>query len=150
MALIVKYSRRCRMKITLQNLQKYVPLSTGKIKKLILKVLKGEKVKKTGWINICFVDDRQIKKFNIKFHKTKSATDVLAFNLSDKKEKNIILADIIISAQTALKQAASFKTTPDYELSLYVVHGILHILGFGDHTARQMKLMRKKESLYVN
>jgi probable rRNA maturation factor len=138
------------MKITLQNLQKYVPVSTGKIKKLILKILKGQKIKKSGWINICFVDDRQIKKFNARFHKTKSSTDVLAFNLSDKKEKNIILADIMISAQTALKQAASFKTTPDYELSLYVVHGILHILGYNDRTGSQRKLMRKKESLYVD
>jgi probable rRNA maturation factor len=56
----------------------------------------------------------------------------------------------MISAQAALKQASSFKTTPDYELSLYVVHGILHILGFNDHSPRQIKLMRKKESQYVD
>ncbi|MBU4252223.1 MAG: rRNA maturation RNase YbeY [Candidatus Omnitrophica bacterium] len=138
------------MKITLQNLQKKVPVQTGKIKKLILKVLKGEKVKESGWINLCFVDNPQIKKFNAKFLKTNGSTDVLAFNLSDKKEKNIILADIMISAQAALEQARSFKTTPDYELSLYVVHGILHILGFGDRTESQIKLMRKKESQYVD
>ena len=138
------------MKITLQNLQKKVPVQTGKIKKLILKVLKGERVKESGWINICFVDNPQIRKFNAQFHKTKGSTDVLAFNLSDKKEKNIILADIMISAQEAKEQADSFKTTPDYELSLYVVHGILHILGFNDHTPQQIKLMRKKESQYVN
>ena len=134
------------MRITLKNLQNKLPIHSGKIKKLILKVLKGQKVKASGWINICFVDNPQIKKINAKFLKTKGSTDVLAFNLSDKKEKNIILADIMISAQTALKQAGNFKTTPDYELSLYVVHGILHILGFGDHTPRQIKLMRKKES----
>ena len=138
------------MQITLRNLQKKVPVQTEKIKKLILKVLKGEKVKASGRINICFVDNPQIKKFNAKFLKTNSSTDVLAFNLSDKKEKDIILADIMVSAQAALKQAANFKTTPDYELSLYVVHGILHILGFGDHTLSQIKLMRKKESQYVD
>ena len=138
------------MKITLRNLQKHVPIQTGKIKKLIQKVLKGERIKETGWINICFVDNPQIKKLNAKFLKTKNSTDVLAFNLSDKKEKNIILADIMISTQAALKQAGSFKTTPDYELSLYVVHGILHILGFNDHTPRQIQLMRKKESQYVD
>ena len=136
------------MKITLVNLQKHTPIHSGKIKKLILKVLKGQKVKESGWINICFVDNPQIKKFNAKFLKTKSSTDVLAFNLSDKK--NIILADIIISAQQALKQARNFKTTPDYELSLYVAHGILHILGFNDQAPEQIKLMRKKESQYVD
>jgi len=138
------------MKITLQNQQKKVSLQTAKIRKLILKVLKGERVKESGWINICFVDNPQIKKFNAKFLKSKTSTDVLAFNLSDKKEKNVILADIMISTQEALKQAAKFKTTTDYELSLYVVHGLLHILGFGDHTPAQIKLMRKKERTYVD
>jgi probable rRNA maturation factor len=138
------------MRITLKNLQNKLPIHTGKIKKLILRVIKGEQVKESGWINICFVDNAQIKKFNAKFLKTKSSTDVLAFNLSEKKERKIILADIMISTQEALKQAANFKTTPDYELSLYVVHGLLHILGFNDRSRGEKKLMRKKESQYVD
>jgi len=138
------------VKITLQNQQNKFQIHTGKIKKLILKVLKGEQVKESGWINICFVNNPQIKKFNAKFLKIKGSTDVLAFNLSDKKEKNVILADIMISVQEALKQAVNYKTTPDYELSLYIVHGLLHILGFDDHTPAQIKLMRKKESQYVH
>jgi probable rRNA maturation factor len=138
------------VKITLQNQQKKVRIQSKKIKKLILKVLKGEGVKESGWINICFVDNPQIKKFNARFLKIKGVTDVLAFNLSDKKESNVILADIMISAQEASRQASNFKTTPEYELSLYVVHGLLHILGFNDHNPRQIKLMRKKESQYVN
>ena len=138
------------MKITLWNLQKNVPVRAQKIKNLILKVLNGERVKKTGCINICFVNNPQIRELNAKFLKSKSSTDVLAFNLTDKKEKGIILADIMISAQTALKQAQIFKTTPEHELSLYVVHGILHILGYNDRTKLEKKQMRKKESLYVN
>lgn len=139
-----------RVKVTLQNRQNKVFIQTRKIKKLIHKVLKNERIKKTGWINICFVDNPQIKKINAKFLKIKGVTDVLAFNLSDKNEKNFILADIMISAQAALKQAPKFRTTPEYELSLYVVHGLLHILGFNDHTGSQIKLMRKKESQYVD
>jgi len=138
------------VKITLCNLQNKLPVPAGKIKKLILKVLKGEKVKKSGWINICFVDDARIKKFNAKFHKRKGSTDVLAFDLSGQDNQNILLADIMISTQTAIKQALVFKTSREYELLLYVVHGILHILGFNDHTPAQIKLMRKKESQYVN
>ncbi|PIQ86436.1 MAG: rRNA maturation RNase YbeY [Candidatus Omnitrophica bacterium CG11_big_fil_rev_8_21_14_0_20_43_6] len=138
------------MKITLTNLQKKVEVSGRKIKNLIRKVLAGEKVKKTGWINICFVDDPRIRELNSRFLNHKNSTDVLAFNLTDQKEKDIILADIMISAQTALKQARIFETTPEYELSLYLVHGILHILGYNDRTALEKKQMRKKESQYVN
>jgi len=139
------------MKITIKNLQTKLPVHPARIKKIILNILKDEKVKESGWINVCFVDDTLIKKYNAKFHKTKGSTDVLAFNLSDKKnKKKILLADIMISTDTAIKQAKSFKTTADYELSLYVAHGILHILGYNDHTENQKKLMRKKESRYVD
>ena len=62
----------------------------------------------------------------------------------------ILLADIMISTDTAINNARKFKTTPDYELMLYVAHGILHILGYDDRTKTQMKRMRKKEAEYVN
>lgn len=135
------------MKITIKNLQNKLPVRPTKIKNLIRRVIRGEGINKSGWINICFVNNSRIRKFNAKFLKSQSATDVLAFNLGDKK---ILLADIMISTDIAITQARSFKTTADYELQLYVVHGILHILGYNDHSKTQIKLMRKKESEYVN
>jgi len=136
------------MKITIKNLQNKIVIHPRKIKNLIRKILKGEKVKDSGWINICFVNNALIKKFNAKFLKTNSATDVLAFNLGPGKK--VILADIMISTDTAIKQAAVFKTTPNYELLLYLAHGVLHILGYNDRSKAQIKLMRKKESEYVD
>ena len=138
------------MKITIKNLQNKLPVRQTKIKNLILRVIKKERAGRAGWINLCFVDNRRIKKFNAKFLKTNSTTDVLAFNLGNKKRKNIILADIMISTDIAISQARKFKTTPEYELLLYIVHGILHILGYNDQTASGAKLMRKKENQYVN
>lgn len=136
------------MKITIKNLQNKIAIHPQKINNLIHKILKGERVKESGWINICFVNNALIKKFNAKFLKTNCATDVLAFNLNAGKK--IILADIMISTDTAIKAALVFKTTPDYELSLYLAHGILHILGYDDHTRTQIKLMRQKENKYVD
>jgi probable rRNA maturation factor len=148
--LITIKNQRNKMEITVKNIQNILPVYPAKIKKLIKHILKNEGIKKTGYINICFVDNPLIKKFNAKFLKSRSATDVLAFDLSEKKDAKIISADIIISAQAALKQANVFKTTPDYELSLYVAHGILHILGYDDQKTRQIKQMRRKEKQYVN
>ena len=137
------------MQVILKNLQNKAPIHPEKIKKLVFNVLKNEQVRKSGWINICFVDNSQIKKFNAKFLKINKVTDVLAFNLANKQDKKVILADILVSAQEALKQAAYFKNSYNHELSLYVVHGVLHILGYNDHTVSQIKIMRKKESQYV-
>ena len=136
------------MKITIKNLQNKLPLGQTKIKNLIRRILKGENITASGWINISFVDNALIKKFNSKFLKSRSSTDVLAFNLGNKRK--IMLADIMISTDQAILQARSFKTTPGYELLLYVAHGLLHILGFNDHSPEQTKLMRKKESEYVD
>jgi probable rRNA maturation factor len=138
------------MKITVKNLQNKLLISPVKIKKLILNVLKGEGMKESGYINICFADDPLIKKFNLKFLKTNSSTDVLAFNLNNNLENKILLADIMISTDTAIKNSRKFNTKPEYELMLYLTHGILHILGYDDRDKTQKKQMREKEIEYVD
>ncbi|MFA4992620.1 MAG: rRNA maturation RNase YbeY [Candidatus Omnitrophota bacterium] len=136
--------------ITINNLQKRLPIPKIRVKKLILKIIKGEGLKITGFINLCFTDNILIKKLNLKFLKNDNPTDVLAFNLGDKKTKDRLIADIVISTDTAITNARSFKTCPEDELLLYVAHGILHILGFNDHTKTETQLMRKKEREYAD
>ncbi|MBU0548130.1 MAG: rRNA maturation RNase YbeY [Candidatus Omnitrophica bacterium] len=136
--------------IAISNLQKKLPIPRMRIKRLILKILKEEGVNKPGYINICFTDNNLIKRLNTKFLRANSATDVLAFNLSNKKTYSTVLADIVISTDSAISNARSFKTAVGDELLLYVAHGVLHILGFDDHTKAQAQLMRKKEKEYVN
>jgi len=136
--------------ITISNLQKKLPIPRKRVKNLVLKILKGEGFNRSGYINICFTNNALIKKLNNKFLRANSATDVLAFNLSDKKTKPFILADIAISTDTAISNARCFKSTAGDELLLYVTHGVLHILGFNDHAETEIQLMRKKERKYVN
>jgi len=136
------------VQIFIQNLQKKLPINPKKISKLISKILKDEKIKKSGFINICFVNNPLIKKYNSKFLKVKDPTDVLAFDLSEKNGN--ILADIMISTDIAIANSVKFNTTASYELLLYVAHGVLHILGYNDQSRLQKKLMRKKENEYVH
>jgi len=136
--------------ITINNLQKKLPIPGKRVKNLALKILKGEGFNKSGHINICFMDNSLIKKLNTRFLKTDRATDVIAFDLNDKRDRAFILADIAISTDSAVNNAKGFRTTPTGELLLYVAHGILHILGFNDRTRAQTLLMRKKEESYVD
>jgi probable rRNA maturation factor len=137
------------VKITINNLQNKLPIPETYIKNLIRRIIRGEKFKKPCSVNICFTDNNLIKKLNTRFLNTRGATDVLAFNLSGKTSP-VLLADIAISTESAISNSRSFKTSPGKELLLYVAHGILHILGFNDHTNAQTQLMRKKEKEYVN
>ena len=73
------------------------------------------------------------------------ATDVLAFDLRDRKSASALEGEIVISTGAACRQARQFKTTPQREVTLYVVHGILHLLGYDDHRPADIRKMRSKE-----
>ena len=70
-------------------------------------------------------------------------TDVIAFDLSAAKDDEIS-ADLAISTDTAVRNARIFKTHATYEVYLYVIHGILHILGYDDSGAKEKKAMERK------
>jgi probable rRNA maturation factor len=135
--------------ITIVNLQGKLRIPELRVKKLIRRILKRENFKKAGCINICFTNNALIRKLNNRFLNTNRITDVLAFNLSAENEP-ALLAEIAISAECAIKNARCFRNLPEKELLLYVAHGILHILGFNDHTKAQTQLMRNKEREYVD
>ena len=75
-------------------------------------------------------------------------TDVIAFDLS--ATKNEISADLAVSTDTAIRNARIFKTHAGYEVYLYVIHGILHLLGYDDKTAQQRKVMEHKAQRILN
>jgi probable rRNA maturation factor len=135
------------VKITIKNLQKTIPVNPRRIKDIVLDVLAQENVKKSGEINICFITDKEIRKINFRYLGETRATDVLAFDLSDSKDK--ILADIFISADMAVSNARIFKSTFFFEIYLYVIHAILHILGYDDQTDKDRLIMRAKEKQYL-
>ncbi|MDD2689228.1 MAG: rRNA maturation RNase YbeY [Candidatus Omnitrophica bacterium] len=137
------------MKITIKDFQKKIPVNPKRIKKTILNILSKEAIKKSGEITVCFVNDRNIKKLNLRYRGRNQATDVLAFDLSEPKSQRIF-GDIAISTDAAVRGAKIYKTNVFYELNLYVAHGILHILGYSDHTTKEKGLMHKKEEEYVH
>ena len=130
------------MKIVVRNQQKKIALSPQKIKAVARKALTLERRKKTGEITISFLTDPQIRELNLLYRGQYNPTDVLSFDIS--KDKKEILADIAISTDTAIRQARNFKTSTLFELYLYVVHGILHILGYDDETKSERKIMEEK------
>ena len=85
-------------------------------------------------VNVCFVKDGTIKKLN-KLHRGKNyATDVLSFDVPKRFPKccKTYIGDIIISVETAARNAKDDKRTLTMELQELLVHGILHLCGY-DH-----------------
>jgi len=135
------------MEITLTNLQKKT-INQRLLRNQARKILAHEQVLR-GELSLVLVNDRLIKKINSQFLRRKAPTDVISFDLSPNRfpgSKKYFFGEIIISTDTAQKNARIFKTSFQHEMTLYLAHGILHLLGFDDRRPKEIKTMRLKEA----
>ena len=72
-------------------------------------------------------------------------TDVLAFDLREDLKDKKVTGEIIISTGRVVENAKKYKTSQAYELIYYVIHGILHLLGYRDHDPEDINRIRAKE-----
>lgn len=143
--------------ITIENLQKRISLNPTRTIRTIKKILEFEGVKGDA-LSFVFVSDRKIKSLNHQFLKRDHPTDVLAFDLTGvtrlkrrpKGRIRKINGEVIISTDTVIRNAKIFGTRPHQELNLCIVHGILHLLGYDDHKASDVKRMRRRERVLLN
>jgi len=135
------------MKIYIRTLQIRNPITNQQIKSQIKKVLQHENVKDAE-LSLVFASDRKIKSLNKKFLSRNHPTDVLAFDLTHKSQLgscSTLSGEIIISIDTAKRNAKKYNNSFGNEIKLYMIHGILHLLGYDDTTKSKRELMRKKE-----
>jgi probable rRNA maturation factor len=112
-------------------------------------------------MNIVFCNDTFIHSLNRDYRGKDAPTDVLSFSQLEGDEDSFDcpgktskerkqLGDIIISMDTAKRQAKEFKVTLEEELARLVVHGVLHLLGFDHETSKaDEKVMMKKQDAYL-
>ncbi|MCD6327560.1 rRNA maturation RNase YbeY [bacterium] len=98
-------------------------------------------------VSVLFSGDARIQELNKKYMDIDSATDVMAFPSGDEGD---FLGDIIISVDTARRQAKELGHSLRYELTLLLVHGILHLTGFTDYeeSSRQEMFHKTDEILH--
>jgi rRNA maturation RNase YbeY len=97
-------------------------------------------------LSVLLVDDETIKNLNRQHRNIDSATDVLSFPQIEGDEFiSHILGDVVISVETAERQATEHHFSLEQELVLLLLHGLLHLLGF-DHerSPQDEKLMKEK------
>ncbi len=85
-------------------------------------------------LSILLVDGEKMQQLNHQYRGLNQPTDVLSFSMreGDSIGQNSLLGDIIISVETAEKQAADYGNTLDEEIDELLFHGFLHLLGY-DH-----------------
>ena len=108
--------------------------------------------KKTGNVSLIFVDKKEIKKIHRKFMNIDSETDVISFEYDCENYilDDSIIGDIFVSVDAALEYAKLNDITFNEELLRYVIHGILHCIGYNDSNTKPRKKMLKKQEEYVS
>lgn len=94
-------------------------------------------------ISILFVDDRQIRDLNDKYFKRNFPTNVISFPMAQGEFSEItprLLGDVVISVETAIKEAQQLGLSLEEEIAFLLIHGILHLMGY-DHTRGSGKQM---------
>jgi len=104
--------------------------------------------KKINTIGYTFVDDEFLFEMNQTHLKHDTYTDIITFDLSEKKS-DFILGDIYISIDRVKENAKSLKLNYQDELLRVILHGALHISGFGDKTKKEKETMRALEDDWI-
>ncbi len=124
------------------NRQRLLKLNSDKIKLLARYVLENEKISNDVGINLMFVRNNIIRKYNKSFLNKDNPTDVISFegNINDGSA-----GDIIISVEKAAEYAAQNNINVNEEIARYVIHGILHCLGYEDIIDKERRAMFKRQ-----
>ena len=120
---------------------KFVPSSKKKLKNWVRQVVLSENLE-LGPISYIFCSDTYLHKMNVKYLNHDTFTDIITFDYS---EDNKISGDLFISYERVKQNAQLFKTSINDELHRVMIHGVLHLCGYGDKSDQEKSTMRQKE-----
>ncbi len=101
-----------------------------------------------GEVSLAVIDDETMHTLNRKHLDHDYPTDALSFLLHH--EDDLLQGEVIVSADTAAAEAASYGWETEDELLLYVVHGVLHLVGYDDQTPEDRLEMQHAEKRHLH
>lgn len=150
-----------KLKVCVKNNQNIVKIPRGirlLIRRCCQAVLATEKFQQDAEVSVSFVSNKEIRNLNKVYRNKDKETDVLSFPLTDEDghtEVNaetgaVELGDVVISLETAVKQAEMYGHSLEREVGFLTVHSMLHLLGY-DHETSPLdeRIMREKEEVVL-
>ena len=112
-----------------------------------LKLVAQAESKKLGAVSVIFCSDNYLLDVNKKYLNHDYFTDIITF---DYCEGDLISGDLFISIDSVKDNSEFYKSCFEDELNRVIVHGVLHLIGYDDHTESDIAQMRSKEDFYLN
>jgi probable rRNA maturation factor len=127
----------------------------GWVTRIAQAVLKAEGVASPYEVSLVFTDSKTVQRLNRDYVGVDEPTDVLAFYMLPQREADdsftlppdgvTRLGEIIISYPQAVEQAKEQGHSPERELALLIIHGMLHLLGYDHEKPEEESKMRERE-----
>lgn len=143
--------------IAISNQQSSLTVDPLQLEQVARDTLAAEQVA-AAEISIALLDDAAIHAVNREHLGHDYPTDVISFVYASGRSGNAsspmmiprgqgldIEGEILISTQTAVRTAVEYGWQPQDEVTLYLVHGLLHLCGYDDLTEEELELMRERE-----
>ncbi len=111
-----------------------------------LKLVAGSEIRSIGDVNIIFCSDKYILDVNLRYLHHGYYTDIITFDYCEGKK---LSGDLFISIDTVRENALEYGVEFDDELHRVMVHGLLHLIGYDDHTPEEEKIIHEKEDYYL-
>lgn len=131
------------------NRQKEVPLDSFlPIVPTIVAATLAVEHTRASYIGVTFLSDRSMRRYHALYFHDPSPTDCMSFPIDGRDEwgtENGCLGDIFLCPKVALSVAKKQQASFEKELSLYIVHATLHLLGYDDINEHERQVMRLKE-----
>ncbi len=132
------------IEVEVGDLQGILPISRSGVARCVRRALESQGITRAE-ISVVIMDDAGIRSINKRCLGHDWETDVITFPLSDPDQPTLA-GELVISAQTAQETARELGVEPESELALYLVHGLLHLLGRDDQTPAGTAEMRAGEA----
>ena len=138
------------MPVHMQSQVRRVRFDTARMDRLARAILSnvGEASAELG---ITFVGDQRMRGLNRRYRGKDRTTDVLAFAMREASHSSAgLLGDVVIAVPTAARQAKEGQRSLDEELTVLLVHGILHLCGY-DHerSEKEARRMHRRERMIL-
>lgn len=142
------------MEVYLDNSQS-LPLDEALWRDRLETLMRLEGLPENAQVSVTFVDDATIHELNREHRGVDRPTDVLSFPQFEADEEipegmPHVLGDLVVSLETARRQAEEYGHSEEREIAFLLVHGFLHLLGYDHETAEEEAEMRDEQRVLLD
>ena len=134
------------IRVEVSNRQTSLDVNTSVLRQVVEDILHCEGIQ-SAEVSVAIVGDQEIHQLNRRYLDHDYPTDVLSFVL--ERNEGRLEGEVIVSTETAIARCGEFGWTAVEELTLYTIHGTLHLVGYLDKTSEDVAQMRERETFHL-